>query len=148
MRWLRLQQLREASREYDCFIIDVGWDKVVIYRFEGLFSVEDLKGLNPLIAVGYSEEDDPGPCAVALSYLYRLEDEGPLGPPRIKNPGLHVRATSLGLRQISDMTLLNEFKVIYVISALKDRVSGECRLLECKGSELYKVTSARVKNLR
>ena len=147
MNWQELRRLKEASSWYECFTIDAGWEKIVVYSFKGVFRAEDLKSLNGLITAGYSGEEDPGPCAVALSYLYRLEDEGPMGPPRIRNPGLHVRAISLGVRQISDMPLHNEFNIAYAVFRLEGEGELECKMLECREEDLYRVTSARVKNL-
>ena len=148
MSWQGLQRLKEASDQHECFIINVGWEKIIVYSFKGSFRAEDLKNLDDLIATGYGEGEDPGPCAVAISYLYRLEDEGPMGPPRIRNPGLHVKALSLGIRQISDMPLHNEFNVVYIVSRLKREGTPICKMLKCKGDELYRVTSARIKNLK
>jgi hypothetical protein len=135
--------------EAECWIIDAGWERLVILRVEGSFTLDDLESLDlPGVKVGYSKSEDPGPCPVALAALYRSEEEGPLGPPRIRNKGLHIKAISLGARQISELDLRESFDVIYSIYLPGPDQHQECTPLRCSGDDLHRVTAARAKALK
>ncbi len=138
---MSLERVARKSKSSSCFRVEASPLPFTLYRFEGEYTVDDLKH-SPGVAVGYAASEDPGPCKVALAYIYRKEDEGPLGPPRIANPGLHVKAISVGARQARDVAGLDKFDIVYVIVELSR--SRECGPLKCQGEDLHDVTSKRV----
>ncbi|WP_148679128.1 hypothetical protein [Aeropyrum pernix] len=109
------------------------------------------------VMVYYAGEEDPGPCRVALAYLYMLEDRR-AGTPRIRNPALHVKIISLGLRQLSELRRVDRFDVAYIISLSRDNVVNLLKLLGVEASDVEKiacnkqdleyVTSVRAMRLR
>ena len=139
-----LERVARKSKSSSCFKVEASPITFAVYRFEGEYSIDDLRQ-GPGVAVGYAASEDPGPCKVALAFIYRKEDEGPLGPPRISNPGLHVKAISLGARQARDVAGLGRFDVVYVI--VEDG-GGDCPPLKCRGEDLHQVSSKRIEALK
>ncbi len=100
------------------------------------------------LAVLYREGEDPGPCRVALSYLYSLE-ERLSGSPRVRNHALHVKMISLGAKQISEIAQagMEEMRIAYLICPSEEDIGGY-EELECRPEELEEVSEARAARMR
>ncbi|BAN90760.1 hypothetical protein ACAM_1291 [Aeropyrum camini SY1 = JCM 12091] len=118
---------------------------------------EELQAGEDPVTVYYTGDEDPGPCKVAIAYLYMLEDRT-AGSARIRNPALHVKIISLGLKQLSELKPAEKFDVIYIVGLSKDSLLRLLNLLRleaseggrkvCSQRELEEVTASRAMRLK
>ena len=134
----------------ECYSLDLGWASIIVEVLEGPVRVDMLPGLERRggVAVGFTKGEDPGPCAVALAYIYAGDDRA-LGSSRVRNPGIHVKMISVGAKQISEVTGPGEFDKVYLVYwASRERGHRCCGKLVCNPEVLERVTAVRVRSMR